>query len=724
LRDRGVLLLIVLTIMMQVFSHVRSEGYNQGDTVEYLDIARTLHERGTMVSNAGIYRPPGFPLLLSTLYPIVEVLFGNDLRPVMALAKLMMAAIGVGLVLVTFRIGTHLGGRRAGLVAGLLVVANPVVMRFALDPIADPLAALLLALGVERLMVKGSRGRALAGGVLCGLACMVAFKAIPLVLLIAFILLLRDIGPRFGAWMSFLAGLLAMLAAQYALDRVVYGEWGYSIENYFWQSFGFLIPGWLFRLGFRSQASQVLIWMQEELYNSQDHSTVVASVSHVQNLRTPPTWYLTRAPRFFLVWSAVPFLLLGAWQCLRRPSWPRSIALAAVLGYLLVLSGKDSKAFRLWIPALPLLAPLCALGWEAIRGGGETPPLRKYVAWGLLIATFALGIKTFERRGPRLLGGYWQAVTWLDERVARDVEESGDARVHEYASDYGYTTRFRSSPLLNEAHLPMPLAEFPDIHPEEPEGVTERRLEMMKVVFGLDWLVISEFVLRMHPQLRAVLNPHFTVEAAFLDDGHDDELGAVYVLRRADPELEGRRFFRIAAEGEAWSGHLDFDAPPLVSFARKGKDGSVPAPESEVIELLEFDYEKIPGTGLQWMNWTWRARTNAHSNYIVLCEATLDDGEEVVFEKQRPAYGLDGIYGWDEGELVSHGELMRRPNGTKLTDTYPVRFCAIVGETREDGSLIGWLTPFGHAGSHLVRSGYRDGLICLGRTSSKELPGD
>ena len=165
--------------------------------------------------------------------------------------------------------------------------------------------------------------------------------------------------------------------------------------------------------------------------------------------------------------------------------------------------------------------------------------------------------------------------------------------------------------------------------------------------------------------------------------------------------------------------HLDFDAPALVSFARKGPNGEVPGPEADIIELIGFEYERLPGSELHWMNWGFRARTDAHGDYILLPEGTLPGGKALAFEKQRPAYGLEHVYGWDAGKVITHGELLRGPDNSKLRGPLPVAFRARLLETHPDGSLLDTLLPFGHEGSHLVRSGEEVGVFSLGAYSSE-----
>jgi hypothetical protein len=682
--------------------------------VEYLALARTIHVRGALETGWVHYRPPLFPLLLSTLFPVVELLFGDDLRPVMWGARLFQCAVSIALMLVTVRIGTALGGRRVGLVAGLLVAVNPIVMRHGLDPIADPLAGLLLGLGVERAIVRGSRGRALAGGVLCGLACMIAFKAIPIVALLALALLVRDRGPRLGCWASFVCGILAMLGVQYVLDRTVYGEWGYSIENYFWQSFGFLIPSWLMRLGFKEQAISVVTWIREDLYGLENHPTA-AALSHAQAQDSSPTWYLTEAPRRFIVWPALLCLLIGLARCLRRPTWPRSIAILLVLGYVAVLMGKGSKSFRLLIPALPLLAPLCALGWEALRGRSERPGPRVLAAWGLLVATALLSAHEFRQREPRRLGHYWQAVAWLDRLVEREQAVTGDHRARRVASDYGFATRFRSSPNLRDIHLSLPLAEYVDPRPGlESQSRVERRRALLNQVANLQFLIVSDHAVRSSVTLSRVLGNLFRIEAAFLGEGHDRNVGPVYVLRRVHPAAEGTRFHRLLAPSDAP------DAPALAGFRRiaLGEPASDEAPE--VLELVGYEYKRLPGSGLQWMSWSLRAKKDIEAVCVLQPHAMAPNGAKIplaLVPVQR------GQFQWSAGSVLVRGGPLRGADRRPYEGPVPAQLCSILWEVGADGARSALLQPVDGEGSGALRAGPVRGSFCLSSSRAGSLTG-
>lgn len=102
------------------------------------------------------FRPPLYPALLGGLYAI----FGSHV----VVGRAMNLVIGCGVVALTLAFTTQLVGRRAGLIAGVLVAIYPQLIVNDVSLLTEPLS-LALILAVLILLTKG---RWLAAGLACG----------------------------------------------------------------------------------------------------------------------------------------------------------------------------------------------------------------------------------------------------------------------------------------------------------------------------------------------------------------------------------------------------------------------------------------------------------------------------------------------------------------------------------------------------------------------------
>lgn len=95
-------------------------------------------------------------------------------------------------------------------------------------------------------------------------------------------------------------------------------------------------------------------------------------------------WYLQELPSM-LVWPVIAAGLVGLVACLVRASWTSSLLLFVLLVNYAIMSQKGSKDFRLWLPLLPALAPLCAWGldlaWRGLRGPRSCAPWPPSWCW-------------------------------------------------------------------------------------------------------------------------------------------------------------------------------------------------------------------------------------------------------------------------------------------------------------------------------------------------------
>lgn len=113
------------------------------DADQYLDIARNVARgRGMAMQwpqlhvHPTAFRPPVFPLLLGGWIRV----FGSSVFA----ARSLNALIGLGVIAATYLVSCRLGGRRAGLVAALLVTLYPPLLANDATTLAEPLGLLLL----------------------------------------------------------------------------------------------------------------------------------------------------------------------------------------------------------------------------------------------------------------------------------------------------------------------------------------------------------------------------------------------------------------------------------------------------------------------------------------------------------------------------------------------------------------------------------------------------
>lgn len=153
---------------------------------------------------------PGYPFFLGTLLALT----GGSLPAV----RLIQAALGAGLCVLTAALGARvLGDRRAGLAAGLLLAVYGPLVYVEVSLLAEGLFLFLLMLALWFAL------RPAALGALLGAATGVRATALPLVPLLAGLALLRPGRRRAAAWM--ILAWLAVLAPLLVFLRLTRGEW-------------------------------------------------------------------------------------------------------------------------------------------------------------------------------------------------------------------------------------------------------------------------------------------------------------------------------------------------------------------------------------------------------------------------------------------------------------------------------------------------------------------
>lgn len=212
------------------------------DVVEYLDVGRRLaagegyllgvkafHVGGTDVLHDGLAeRPPLFPLLIAGLYWL-------GLGPIsVQVLNAVLAAASAGLVVL---IGSRLFGPRTGTLAGILVVASPLMVERMIWPMTEAATISLSLLATWLVIRYADSGRTLPLA-LSGLVLGLAYLARPTTAVLVGVLglgtwlLARDRRRRRAGVAALLLGTVACAAPITIYSLVTRGSLSYSGQTY------------------------------------------------------------------------------------------------------------------------------------------------------------------------------------------------------------------------------------------------------------------------------------------------------------------------------------------------------------------------------------------------------------------------------------------------------------------------------------------------------------
>ena len=206
------------------FTHVDAQGYHW--------LAVNVLERGVFSMNteppfrADNIRAPLYPLFVAAWYAI-----GGPNPDFVALIHILVDALTI---VVTFRLGTHLGGRRVGWGAALLYALNPSSWRFCNELLTEIPFGLLLTASTwmfARYIVDGRDRDALRCGLLFGVAilCKPNVQFLPFVLLLILVHGVSTGRKRWWRGAGLVAVSIAVLLAPWVVrNRIVFGEWFYT----------------------------------------------------------------------------------------------------------------------------------------------------------------------------------------------------------------------------------------------------------------------------------------------------------------------------------------------------------------------------------------------------------------------------------------------------------------------------------------------------------------
>jgi hypothetical protein len=667
LRDKSVWILLAFVLLLELVAWHYAEGYPIADSVEYMERARSL-VRGERFLDAGQIRPFGFSLLIAPIFLLGDWIGLADPRPVLWTICLMQIGCGLALVTICVRLGARLGGRRTGLVAGFLVGTNPAFLTYCAMPISGIFAAVCIGFGLESLWERGNARREWIGALWLAASVLMIYQCALVVATIAVCILLRDRRGSLRALRTLCLALLLALAVQFLLDRMIYGSFGASLGTYLVQKGGGLASSICLRIGRVTGVGMLEEWssaISRAVFASQgmqvDPEVAASAAGGALRSKQPFGWYFENLPQM-LVWPVLGLFACALWKALRRPSWIQSFAWLAFGANLLVMTFNPSKDFRLWLPLLPFVAPLCAsggrFGWSAL--GERAHPSRENVFWrrsftlALACSTALLALTPFLKQNRREFGGYWQAMDFVNGLAAQSypAREAQAARTLEgpppprlrVAFDYNWAVFQRESPLVELCKLPVQLSLW-----DSAALSRARRDELLECLPGFDVLVLHQPVLAEHPDLFRWTSRHFQVCGVLYDKRtYEKDLGPIFVLSRRRGQPSENLFFDVAPEPDPQGFARARDLEPGPDFARE--DGS------ERLEFLGFEYRTLPPQGLGWITYHWYTPTGLATPWTILDRLTCREGRSA----------------WQNNHGLAWGSLAEAPARTRVSEGYPV----------------------------------------------------
>jgi hypothetical protein len=659
LTERTTLLLLGLTIMLQVFAWSSSNGYQLADSVEFMDRASAV-ARGERLDTTGAVRGFGFSTFLLPFFHLGEWLESGDMRGVVHAIRGLQMLFGLGLVFSVARLGAILGGRQVGYVAGLLVAVNPVYLQYSSDPVSGIAAAFFISCALNILIVRRVLWTSAIGGLLLGLAFMMAYQSIVIAVPLIGLLFLRDRWKNTKNWAGAALGLTLALIIQVVLDKLTYDSWGISIRTYLIENTGGASISLLIFLGLEDAQ-----WVRDayESYARSISPDVVVEENQTANHLQSPLFYLTNLPSM-LVWPVMVMGVLGLAHSWLKMNWRSSILILLLALNVAAMSLKGSKSFRLWLPLLPMIGPICALGWGWLVSLNEVERAsmaRRWLGAALLVAALILGVRSFDGTNTRRYGAYWEAMEFINERAAADRMEaigaSDDPGPAAAGSAYNWAVFCRDREDVRLIKLPEHLDRWHQLDDEQRARVIEQLGE-------LEWLIVHGPILSKAQDLSTAINSSFEIVASFWDEDTDRTIGEVRVLRslRESPPdeargLRARRLWEVIEGVDPGvyrdEEQLDHLMPQPALLLGQGQDGRV-----ERLQLLGIEYQTLPGAGFGWMTYHWYTDTGFDRDYVLVDRISTRMCPWSWQNNRQPGHGALPTSEWKPGWIVRESYLV------------------------------------------------------------------
>jgi 4-amino-4-deoxy-L-arabinose transferase-like glycosyltransferase len=681
LTDRWMAGLLALVFALELMAWSGLVGYSEADAIEFVSRAQMLVTRGNL-GEVPTLRPFTFSLLFVPLFHFADVVGLEDPRWIFRFAICMQMVFSLALVFITARLAAQAAApgaaRRTGLAAGFLLGTNPIFLHYSVLPVSGIAAALCVAAGLKACLSARGFRRGLKAGLWFGLGMLVAYQSLMLGLLAGALLFARQ--PRKGraVWLGLAAGMLAAFPIGMLVDRVMYGRFGASLGPYLVVNFGYILVRLIADLGLRGLGTSLYEWLSGLHGGEIDPRAYALPLAQMQGR----WWYLETLP-MVLVWPVIAFgvlalcrltlaaskragalllVLLGVgalalateWSPARflvlvplwalvfvwvrallrgeGPQWRMAFLSLLVLASALIMSSKGNKLFRLWLPLLPALAVVCAWGWSWLAGRSLPRLAPALVLLSVVLPWTRVpgNVHGFDR-----YGAYWKAAAFVNAEVS-SMDLGGDARDQILASAYQWAIYMRPSPRIENAVFPFVLDTW------ESRSDEEKSL-LIALLDRLDWLLVHEPVLTMHPELMREVNHRMEVRAAFFDPEQQGALRPVFVLGRRTGT--GHTFFDVSRADPIEAAFSVATGPRPVHF--KGQES--PAPE---LTLLDVEVKTLPGDGYGWLTWHWRADSELEDDYRVLGRISGPGGVHLWHNPHDPAYGVLPTSTWKRGWVV------------------------------------------------------------------------
>jgi len=661
---------LLLVLCLQLFSWSSLEGYQLADSVEYMERARNL-AIGQEVRVEGAVRSFGFSLLLTPVFWVASWFGAEDWPGLVWIVRLVQMGLGLGLVAQCARLAERVTERPIGWAVGLLIGCNPVFLQYTVSPVSGVAAGLFLALAFNELIERGALRASFRGGLWLGAALLMAYQTLLPTLAIFGLLLLRDRWAHRKHLLACVGGFGAGVFTQVAMDRITWGEWGLSLINYIVENVGAVLVRILVEVGMIDLASKIYHIMERALEFQREVTDDAAAAQGIDSVDLQsPLYYLLELPQM-IVWPAIGLAGIGLARFLTRPSWRLALPTLTLLASAVVMSLKGAKSFRLWLPLLPMIAVLFALGWDGLQGVIARESRKVAGAFGaaFLLAVGALGVEVLNEANTRVYGSYWVAMEHVNRLAERELQaidpgpepEEGEPGAEYWgmrtvASAYHWAVFLRQDPKVALVKLPHHFSAWESMDGEEQDV-------LLSSISHQHWLLLHEPLLKVAPEITDRIARDFELETAFWDQDSHPDMGAVLVLKRRQGSPK-RPFAVVMDEGiqpELWrrEAGLQLTLEEPIDFISEEQVEGQPA---ERLTLLGWDWETLPESGFGWLNCHWMTDTGFAKDYTVVTRITTWDGKHAwqsnssVLRQAWPLtqWSRDLIY--TEGHLVHLGE--------------------------------------------------------------------
>jgi hypothetical protein len=647
-RDFPALLLLLFVLCLELFSWSLLDGYQLADEIEYMEHAQAM-ARGETVLDSQTIRAFGFSAVLAPIFWIADRAGVEDWQQIVWIVRVIQMGLGLWLCRIAMRLGTRLAGRTAGLLAAFAVGVNPVFLQYAVSPVSGLAAAVAAGMGLEALAERGDARRGVKAGLWLGAAVLLAYQCIIVAGPAVLVVLARDRTKHLRHFLGICGGIALAVLAQVVFDRLVYGEWGATLGNYFFANFSSPVAKVLNACGLHDLARTVYLRGSESMQGAELHPEQMRSL-------TPRSWYLVHLPEM-LVWPILAGFLLGAIRSLRRPSWLTWGWLAILALNLVLMSEKGAKDFRLWLPLLPMIGSFAGAGlaWIAGTSAARGAYLRRLVTAGMCMGAAWLGVGELWARNTRKFSGYWQAMEMVSAKEHARRAAGSTVPKARVASAYHWAVFLRGGRDVELTKLPWQLDDWSKYEPKQ-------RQDDLLAISQVDWLLVHLPVLTNYPDLMNAVNAYFQVVGYFWNHRDFEDIGPVFVLERRRSTAPARSFFEVhdGIDPETFAAERGLGEP--VHFVRRmilpDPASSEPRAVLERVDFLGFQYETLPGDDHGWITYHWACRSPLYGDYTIVDRLTTPDERSSWQNDHPPAYGVHPTQssregGWQAGWIVS-----------------------------------------------------------------------